>query len=396
MEEIIELKIPNLGEAEETEVIELSVSEGDCVNENDPLIVLESEKAAMEVPSDYKGEVKKLLISEGENVKEGMVFALLKIKDQKGKQNEDREIDSKPTNVSAAKEENIESRIPSFTNTGINAGPAVRKYARELEINLSKIIGTGRNGKITKEDLKKFIHSLGTMNNAPRTFTESDFKTIGDYEIINQTKIGALSAKNLHDSWTSIPHVTHFESIELSSINRFRNSENVSLPAIFVKVCAEMLREAPKFNSSLIDGNRLLIKKDINIGIAVDTNEGLVVPVIHNADKKTFQEISEEIKVLAEKAKTKKLLTKNLQNATFSISSLGKIGGIGFTPIINPPEVAIIGLSRSYKSLSLSNKGDIQENEIMPISLSYDHRVINGADAGRFMLGLRNSLESIK
>ena len=157
-----------------------------------------------------------------------------------------------------------------------------------------------------------------------------------------------------------------------------------------------MLREAPKFNSSLIDGNRLLIKKDINIGIAVDTNEGLVVPVIHNADKKTFHEISEEIKVLAEKAKTKKLLTKNLQNATFSISSLGKIGGIGFTPIINPPEVAIIGLSRSYKSLSLSDKGDIQENEIMPISLSYDHRVINGADAGRFMLGLRNSLESIK
>ena len=396
MEEIIELKIPNLGEAEETEVIELSVSEGDSVNENDPLIVLESEKAAMEVPSDFKGEVKKLLINEGDNVKEGMVFALLQIKDQKRKQNEDRAIDSKPTNASAAKEVNIELKIPPSADTGINAGPAVRKYARELEINLSKVIGTGRNGKITKEDLKKFIHSLGSMNNAPRIFTESDFKTIGDYEIINQTKIGALSAKNLHDSWTSIPHVTHFESIELSSLNRFRNSENLSLPAIFVKVCAAMLREAPKFNSSLIDGNRLLIKKDINIGIAVDTNEGLVVPVIHNADKKTFHEISEEIKVLAEKAKTKKLLTKNLQNATFSISSLGKIGGIGFTPIINPPEVAIIGLSRSYKSLSLSDKGDIQENEIMPISLSYDHRVINGADAGRFMLGLRNSLESIK
>ena len=202
-----------------------------------------------------------------------------------------------------------------------------------------------------------------------------------------------MAAKNLHQSWVTIPHVTHYEEVNMSSMMKLKESKSVSILAILVKATTEALIEFPLFNSSLLSGNKILIKDSKNIGIAVDTKDGLIVPVIHDADSKSEVEISKEIQTLAEKSRTKKLLTKDMEGATFTLSSLGKIGGVGFTPIINPPEVGILGVSRSTKKLTLDSKGGVVENEFLPISLSYDHRVINGADAGKFMLFLKQYLE---
>lgn len=390
---IIELKVPNLGDAEETEIIEISVSPGDDVNLNDPILVLESEKAAMEIPSDYQGKIKEIHVKEGDQVQEGMVYGSIEIDDSSIK--EDKPPSDESNNVSK-KEEREESKkniVSKTINVGkVNAGPAVRKYARELDIDLSKITGSGKNEQITKEDLKHYIHQ-SRDNSEYLSFNESDFSKIGNYKVENQTKIQALAAKNLHQSWVTIPHVTHYEEVNMSSMMKLKESKNVSILAILVKATTEALIEFPLFNSSLLSGSKILIKDSKNIGIAVDTKDGLIVPVIHDADSKSEVEISKEIQTLAEKSRTKKLLTKDMEGATFTLSSLGKIGGIGFTPIINPPEVGILGVSRSTKKLTLDPKGGVVENEFLPISLSYDHRVINGADAGKFMLFLKQYLE---
>ena len=226
------------------------------------------------------------------------------------------------------------------------------------------------------------------------TFSEDDFKDQGSYSIEKLTKIRALGAKNLHNSWVSIPHVTHFEDINLKALNDIRAQTKYSLLAYFVYALSQVLKEFPYFNASLISDDKVLLKDYINIGIAVDTEMGLVVPVLKDADKKNVQQISEEINLLAEKARDRKLFGKDLAGSTFTISSLGKIGGTGFTPIINPPEVAIVSLSRSKKILQLVDNNPV-EIEILPFGLSYDHRVINGADAGRFCYQLKSLIESI-
>ena len=203
------------------------------------------------------------------------------------------------------------------------------------------------------------------------------------------SKIRVLGAKNVQAAWNSIPHVTHFDEINMSNINRAKEKNNANPLAFMIKALAETLKEFPIFNSSLIENDQIVLKEYINIGIAVDTEEGLVVPVIQDADKLSLEEISEKVKELAEKARNKKLMNTNLENRTITISSLGKLGGIGFTPIINPPDVAIISMSKTYKRLVLA-----EELDIMPIAMSYDHRVINGADAGRFMVFLKNILDN--
>ncbi|MBL6693326.1 MAG: 2-oxo acid dehydrogenase subunit E2 [SAR86 cluster bacterium] len=382
----IQLKIPNLGEAESTEIIELNVKKGDVVAKNDPLIVLESEKAAMEIPSDYDGEIKEIFVSEGQSVTEGMPYAV--ITSTSGpieKQKPDFR-----NNDSAVKNEASQHKREAPVNfSGLNAGPAVRKYARELEIDLKKIIGTGKNLRITKDDLKKFIHQ-GKSTNTYKVAKESDFEGQGKYVIQKQSKIQALGAKNLHESWVSIPHVTHFEEANLTKFKS--NNKEISLLAGMVFIVAKVLKEMPIFNSSLLDQDRIIIKDYINIGIAVSTEVGLVVPVIKNANEKSVLEISEEVSSLAKKAREKKLQKDEISGSTFTISSLGKIGGVGFTPIINPPEVAIISLSRSKKELFLS-KSTIQERELLPFAMSYDHRVINGSDAGQFMLRIKKLFE---
>lgn len=388
----LELKIPNLGDAESTEIIEVNVKVGDKISINDPLIVLESEKAAMEVPSDFAGEISELLVSEGENVSEGQIYAKII-----AEENLDHKQNAETEKVTSEKTESHETEAEisnvAYDFSGINAGPAVRKYARELEIDLAKITGSGKNSRITKDDLKNFIHSSKQTDSMSQLPLASDFEEFGSYEVLKLSKIRALGAKNLASAWTAIPHVTHFEEIDLSKINELRNVSKLSPLSYLVKCIANNLLEFKEFNASLLQNDEILLKNYINMGIAVDTPNGLVVPVIKNANKLSIEEINSTIKTLAEKAINKKLLSKDLIGATFTVSSLGKIGGVGFTPIINSPEVAIIGISRTKKVLKMQDQ-KVSEVDILPISLSYDHRVINGADAGRFMDNLKNMIEN--
>ena len=391
----IDIKIPNLGEAEETEIIEVNISVGDKINLDDPLIVLESEKAAMEVPSEHIGEISEVLVKEGDSVSEGMVFAKVKSVEVEDRTKAELENDNAEKSEVHEDEHNQHGAINDKSEikfSNFNAGPAVRKYARELDLDLSKISGSGKNNRITKDDLKNFIHSKGDSIGFFKSY-EKDFTSIGKYRIETLSKIRQIGAKNLHNSWISIPHVTHFEEISLSFFEKNIKNENTSLLSYLVKASTHALKKFEIFNSSLIEENKILIKESINIGIAVDTEDGLLVPVIQGADKLNTEEINAEIKSLATKARDKKLLKKHLEGATFSISSLGKIGGVGFTPIINPPEVAIISVSRTKESAKLSDDGKIIKEIILPIAMSYDHRVINGADAGKFLFYIKEFVE---
>ena len=391
----IELKVPNLGEAEDTEIIEISVKKGDKLNKNDPIIVLESEKAAMEVPSDYDGTIKDIMVKEGDSVKEGVVFAVIEVEEtEKTKPTEEKTASTSSEPTTSENKQPIEAASIDFS--GINAGPAVRKIARELEIDLKKINGSGKNAMITKEDLKIYIHS--STNNIPSYASLDSLKDFGEFEVEQQSKIRKLGAKNLTQSWTSIPHVTHFEEIDISLIEEQRaelnkTSETKLTPLSYLVMKAiSALQEFPQFNAALVGEGEIMLRKYFNIGIAVDTKDGLLVPVIKEADKLNITEVANEIIMLAEKAKNKKLLEKNLSGGTFSISSLGPMGGVGFTPIINPPEVAILGVSRA-KKVPAFEADKLVEKTILPVALSYDHRVINGADAGKFMNFLKSEIE---
>ena len=395
----IELKIPSLGEAEDTEIIEISVKKGEKLKKNDPIIVLESEKAAMEVPSDYDGVIKEIVVSEGDSVKEGVVFAIIevdeineKLEDKSNQKTENAPKEKKDSDFIA---QNIE-RDP-ITFHGINAGPAVRKIARELQIDLNRILGSGRNKMITKDDLKDYIHSEKLNSNESYAEVEN-LEKFGDFNIINQSKIKKLGAKNLSKSWTSIPHVSHFEEADITKIEGQRNELNrvssvkITPLTYILKATSIALKDFPLMNSALVGEGKIMIRKYINIGIAVNTENGLVVPVIKDIDQMKIGQIAEEIIMLSTKAREKKLIESDIEGATFTISSLGNIGGVGFSPIINPPEVGIIGISRSKKIISFENEKAVQKI-ILPFSLSYDHRVINGVDAGNFMNNIKTIIE---
>ena len=398
----IDLKIPNLGEAKDTEIIEVSVSKGEKIKKNDPLIVLESEKAAMEVPADYDGVVIDVLVKEGESVAEGKVFATLEIKKgnskKETKKTEEKKVEIKSSEIKSNSDKKEEKVIENFNNfEGINTGPAVRKISRELGIDLSKIMGTGKNGFITKDDVKNYISSLS--GEKEQLYADlSDLKIFGDFVLENQTKIRKLGAKNLYSSWSSIPHVTHFDEVDITILEKHRKTLNkvsknkISLLAYIVKACSIILLNKSILNSSLVSEGKLMLKKYVNIGFAVNTEQGLIVPVIKNVEELNLGQISEKISEFAEKARKKTIMEKDLKGATFTISSLGKIGGTGFTPIINPPEVGILAVSRSKKVL-ISENNQISEKTFMPLALSYDHRVINGVDAGEFMQELKNLME---
>ena len=393
----IELKIPNLGEAEDTEIIEISVKKGDKLSKNDPIIVLESEKAAMEVPSDFDGKIKEIKVKEGDNVKEGMVYAVIEVEDNDKPKQEKEEIKTSFTNTSPIEDESqrIEKALIDFS--GINAGPAVRKIARELQIDLKKIIGSGKNKMITKDDLKNFIHS----NSSFQKIEYADLKSLevfGDYEIENQSKIRRAGAKNLTQSWQSIPHVSHFEEADITKIEKQRKDLNeisaikITPLAYIIKATSLALEEFPLMNSSLVDDGKLMVKKYINIGVAVNTEQGLVVPVIKDVNNLKIGQIAKKILEISIKARDKKLIKEDITGSTFTISSLGGIGGTGFSPIINPPEVGIIGVSRARKVTKIENEG-LVDKTILPFSLSYDHRVINGVDAGNFMTFIKATIE---
>ncbi len=393
----IELKIPNLGEAEDTEIIEVSVKKGDKLKKNDPIIVLESEKAAMEVPSDFEGTIKDIVVKEGDNVREGTVFAVIEVHEEQKIDEIKKEANNLPESNQAQTIVNPHAESVLIDFSGINAGPAVRKIARELDIDLKKIIGSGKNKMITKDDLKHFIHS----NNSYQKLEFADIKSLevyGDYDIDNQSKIRKAGAKNLTQSWQSIPHVSHFEEADITKIERQREDLNkisaikITPLSYIIKATSLALEEFPLMNASLVDEGKIMIKKYVNIGVAVNTDQGLVVPVIKDVNNLKIGEIAENIINLSNKARDKKLMKDDISGSTFTISSLGGIGGVGFTPIINPPEIGIIGVSRAKTTPNLQN-GSLEERTLLPFSLSYDHRVINGVDAGNFMSFIKNTIE---
>ena len=396
------IKIPSLGDAENTEVIEICVNPGDSVGSEDSIVVLESEKAAMDVPASQKGVIKKVLVKIGDEVKEGDDFLEIEISEEEIKEGEkDNEVqkDTQEDDYDEVEEiieekkveESIEQPKYESSASGIYAGPAVRKLAREFGIDLNQVIASGPRNRILKEDLHKFVKSKleGSSTGIPK-MPSIDFSEFGSVEEIDLTKFQKTSALNLQQSWITIPHVTQHDETSIDDLLNVRKSlmnkhkVKVSPLAFFAIGICKLLEEFPLFNASIDMNTMKVIKKDfINLGIAIDTPQGLIVPNIKSADKKSIREISDEIARLAELSKSRKIKVNDLKGSTFTISSLGSFGGKFFTPIINPPEVAILGISKSYDSVLLKDTKPVSTTNL-PISLSYDHRIINGVEGVKF------------
>jgi pyruvate dehydrogenase E2 component (dihydrolipoamide acetyltransferase) len=396
---IEKIKIPDLGDALDVEVIEICVKPGDMVTKDDSIIVLESEKAAMEIPASVTGKVIEIKVNNGDTVNEGIIFLEIEAEESETKEViEEASEDTKELEKSAPKIE--EQAVPAAsidTSSSINytgsiyAGPAVRKLAREFGINLNEVTPSGPRGRILKEDLHHFVKQRLSSN--IQNFSKNptvDFAKWGEINTEPLTKFQKTAAENLQQSWQNIPHVTQHDEANIDELMLLRTELNkasglkISPLAFFVKAVAKLLEEFPLMNASLDENTEnVVLKNYINIGIAIDTPKGLIVPNIKDANKLSITEISNEIGRMASAAKDRKLKVDELKGSTFSVSSLGAIGGKFFTPIINPPEVGILGISKTFKSLELMN-GDIKEISMLPISLSYDHRLINGVEAVKF------------
>ena len=400
-----EIKLPDLGEGiDSADVSEILVSPGDNVSVDDIILVLESEKASMEIPSEDNGVVKKVFVSSGDVVKTGEILIMLEVAKSSESKVEKKDIkeeettsqisdtEEKPSSV-VASEEKPEKRTSDKTF----ASPGVRKLARELEIDLSGVGATGPKGRITKDDLHSFIKQKMAQGGASIGYKqpEIDFSKWGDIEIKPLTKIQKITGQRLQQSWQTIPHVTQFDEADISVLNNIREEKKaegvkknikVTFLPFIMKAVVKSLKEFPVFNSSLDHtGENLVIKDYINLGIAVDTPTGLVVPVIKNANKKSILGLSKDLMDISERARSGKLKPDELKGGTFTISSLGGIGGTYFTPIINPPEVAIMGISKSvWRTVYNHNSKEIIPTFTMPFSLSYDHRVVDGAIGAAF------------
>ena len=403
--ELKDIILPDLGEGiDGAEVSEISVSIGDTVKEGDTIVVLESDKASMEIPSDFDGEIKDILIASGDEVHIGQLLVKIesdssskKISDQKKNSTEDSQ--AKPVKEEA--KPSLAPKPPTLSETisgdKVFASPGVRRLARELQINLSQIVGTGDKGRITKDDLNNFIkiQIANQSGTAVSINKEIDFAKWGNIEEVKLSKIKKITGQRLQQAWQSIPHVTQFDQANITKLDETRkkmnselgkNKAKITFLPFLMKAAVKVLQEMPDFNSSLSHlAETLIIKKYYNIGIAVDTPTGLVVPVIHNVEQKTIEDLSLELVEISEKARSKKLTPSDMAGGTFTISSLGGIGGTYFTPIINPPEVAILGISRSkWEKTYNHDKQKSLAQYIMPFSLSYDHRIIDGAAAAKF------------
>jgi len=398
-----EIKLPDLGEGiEGAEVIEVKVSIGDKLKPEDTILVLESDKASMEIPAEVIGVATKVAVKVGDHVKSGQLLVSVDV-DNKIEQSEEKK-ETKPYNKKDISEEAQTDDTPELSpinNTqkkdNIFASPGVRRLARELNINLAIIKGNGPKGRITKDDLHHYIKIQMAMSSGamPPSKPEIDFSQWGEVEVQKLTKINIITGQRLQQAWQSIPHVTQFDEADISELNKYRNKINKKIAKqkikltflpFFMKAATTVLKEMPKFNSSL-DHNEenLIIKNYYNLGIAVDTPYGLIVPVIRDVDKKSLIDLSEELIDLSQRARDKKLKPNELTSGTFTISSLGGIGGKFFTPIINPPEVAILGISQSWWNNIYNEKTKSQSpGYIMPFSLSYDHRVVDGASGAAF------------
>ena len=405
--------IPDLGDVEEVEVIEICVKVGQKVESEDSIMILETDKAAMEIPASVDGEVKSILINVGDMVKQGMPFVeieTIKKAIKESKKPEPSSIQTENTSIEKNQEtpkttdQNIQPI--NYKNSSVHSGPATRKLAREFGINLNEVKGSGPKGRILKEDLHAFV-SIRLKSGAPHqgfqhSQPEIDYSKWGDIKFEKLSKFQKTASKNLHTSWINIPHVTQHDDADITDLLNLRAELNkqhkvkVSPLAFIIKATVETLKLYPLMNTSLNkDLDTVVLKDYFNIGIAVDTPEGLIVPNIKDADQKTILEISDNVINLANLAKERKLKVDQLKGATFTISSLSGIGGKYFTPIINPPEVGILGLSKPFDNLYLDDK-QVLNKKLLPLSLSYDHRVINGAYAARFVTELSKQLNKIQ
>lgn len=417
--------VPDLSGASDVDVIEVLVKDGDTISEGDSLITLETDKASMEVPAPSSGVVKSMKISEGDKVNEGDLLLELEV------------VGAAPAPVQAAPAPSTaqpaKSAAPEKTQTSsaspadlvdlekrnrtVHAGPAVRAVAREYGVDLSKVTGTGRKGRILKEDVQAYVKgALKRLDSAPASGAVTggsgipaipavDHSKFGEIEKVKLSKIAKVTRDNMSRCWLNIPHVTQFDDADITELEAFRKEmkeeaakQGVKLTPLpfLIKAAAIALTRHQKFNASLdADGEHIVYKKFVNIGIAVDTPNGLMVPVLKDVDKKSIYEISNEAMELAGKAKDRKLKPNEMQGACFTISSLGGIGGTGFTPIVNAPEVAILGVSKADIKPRWNGK-EFEPRLMLPLCLSYDHRAINGGDAGRFLTDLNGLLSDIR
>lgn len=414
--------VPDLGDIEGAEIIEVSVAPGDVLEAEQVIAVLESDKASLEIPAPQAGTVESVSIKVGDKVSTGDALLTLKVSGgdaapAPAAQNTPAPAKAEsPAPQPASKPEPKSTPAPAAASSpgqAVHAGPAVRKLAREMGVDLGQVTGTGPKDRILKEDVHAWVKQRLESQPAPAAgggglsldLPDIDFSQFGDIEREELNKLRKVSAQNLHRSWLTIPHVTQHDNADITDLEAFRKQQNKALEregvkltmlAFLVAACAKALKEFPRFNSSLENSGEALIHKHyINIGIAVDTPNGLVVPVIKDADKKTLKEIAREMGELAEKARNRKLTPADMKGGTFSISSLGGIGGTAFTPIVNWPEVAILGVSRSDMQ-PVWDGSQFVPRLTLPLSLSYDHRVIDGADAARFTTYLSQLLSDMR
>ena len=416
------IKVPDIGG--EAEVIEICVSVGDEVAEEDSLVVLESEKSSMEVPSPKAGIVESIEIKEGETANEGDVILTLKVAGSAAApageiKSPTPAADAKKTIQEPAKVAEQHQPVIGMTESrptgNVYAGPAVRKMAREVGLDLVMVPGSGPRGRVSKDDVKAFIKGALKNKTQPAAqatggagipkVPEIDFSKFGDVDIQKLSKMGKLTSANMHRAWLNVPHVTNFDDIDITDLEAFRatlkkDAEKAGVkitPLPFLlKALAVALKANPIVNSSIsADGESIVYKNYVHIGMAVDTPAGLMVPVIRDVDKKTLFELAAETTELAKKAKERKLKPQEMQGASFSISSLGPMGGTGFTPIVNTPEVAILGVSK-LDTKPVWNGTEFVPRKMLPVSLSYDHRAVNGADAGRFLMMFNALLADIR
>ncbi len=413
------LSVPDVGDAQEVVVVEILVTPGDAVAEGDSLVVLESDKASMEIPADAEGVVQQVLVQEGDEVKEGDPLVTLigevPLSEVPPSKVPEASLAAQPVEKPTAAEPPPTPPVTPSTRDKadqVHAGPAVRKQAREYGVDIAQVKGSGRKGRILKEDIQAHVKSriaaastsAGTGSGIPG-IPEVDFSRFGETEIKPFSRIRQASARNLHRSWLNVPHVTQFDEADVTELEAFRKAQNLERQAegarltplaFLVRAVVDALQAYPQFNASLAPGNEgLILKHFINIGIAVETDDGLVVPVLKDADKKGVIQLAAECAELAAQARDKKLPMDAMQGATFTISSLGGIGGTAFTPIVNAPEVAILGVSRT-KIEPVYDGDSFVPRTIMPLSLSYDHRAIDGAEAARFTTHLARVLSDIR
>jgi pyruvate dehydrogenase E2 component (dihydrolipoamide acetyltransferase) len=431
MADLIEIKVPDIGDFEDVEIIDVLVAVGDSIDEGQEIISIESDKAMMEIPASNGGVVKELKIAVGDRVSEGSVIALVEAEGDAASAApaEAPAPESKPAPAAEPKpapapapavstpESNPAEAIPYAPESGertSHASPSVRRFARELGVPVAAVKGSGPKGRITKADIQKYVKDALTSQSAAApaqggsaipAVPTVNFEQFGEIETLELQRIKKISGKHLHACWLNIPHVTQFDEADITELEQFRQQnkdmaaqKGVKLtPLVFImKAVVACLKAYPEFNASLsADKESLILKNYYNIGVAVDTPNGLMVPVIKDVDKKGFLELAGELAEISKRARDGALTAKDLQGGTFSISSLGGIGGQFFTPIVNAPEVAILGVSRNTMKPVWNGK-EFEPRLMLPLSISYDHRVIDGAAGARFTVMLSQMLSDIR